>query len=257
MTLLLTYLLVLFIDTPVIPAQVEVFASADNDNDDNDNDDNDNDDNDNDADHFSNHNNNDNNNDNCSTMNVILGTRSFTEGTECDDTIIGAPVRAVSDGTGTILGATLRGLERHDILQGSEGDDKLYGDEGNDGITASDGTDRLYGGPGNDVLQAGFGADLLVGGRGTNELYAGPDDDILIGGPDTNFFDCGDGNDMIIDFNPAKGDTQASNCEVVLTDLGDKEFYSQSGVVKSKLQALGVGSFEDPTDLEEIGKTIN
>ena len=33
-----------------------------------------------------NHNN--NNNDYCSAMNVILGTRSFTEGTECDDTII-------------------------------------------------------------------------------------------------------------------------------------------------------------------------
>jgi Ca2+-binding RTX toxin-like protein len=61
------------------------------------------------------------------------------------------------------------------------------------------------------LLQAGFGTDLLVGGRGTNELYAGPDDDILIGGPDVNYFDCGDGNDVIIDFNPARGDTQADN----------------------------------------------
>ncbi len=31
---------------------------------------------------------------------------------------------------------------------------------------------------------------------------------------------------MILDFNPAIGDTQTDNSEVVLTDLGDKEFYS-------------------------------
>ena len=221
--------------------QVYVYAS---DNDDDNDDDNDNIDN-------------NDNNDDCSTMNVILGTRSFTEGTECDDTIIGAPVTAISGGSGSILGDTLRGLERHDVLQGSEGDDKLYGDEGNDELTASDGNDQLYGGPGNDVLQAGFGADLLVGGRGTDELYAGPDDDILIGGPVANYFDCGEGNDVIIDFNPAKGDTQANNCEVVLTDLGDKEFFSQGGIAESKLQALGIGSFEDPVDLEEIGEEID
>ena len=221
--------------------QVYVYAS---DNDDDNDDDNDNIDN-------------NDNNDDCSTMNVILGTRSFTEGTECDDTIIGAPVTAISGGSGSILGDTLRGLERHDVLQGSEGDDKLYGDEGNDELTASDGNDQLYGGPGNDVLQTGFGADFLVGGRGTDELYAGPDDDILIGGPVANYFDCGEGNDVIIDFNPAKGDTQANNCEVVLTDLGDKEFFSQGGIAESKLQALGIGSFEDPVDLEEIGEEID
>jgi hypothetical protein len=62
---------------------------------------------------------------------------------------------------------------------------------------------------------------------------------------------------VIIDFNPARGDTQAANCEVVLSDLGNKGFFSQEGVVKSKLQDLGVGSFEDPVDLEEIGETLN
>ena len=244
-TLLLACVMILFGGTPIMTYSGYVYASDNNDDDDNNND----------SDHGNNNDNNDNNE--CFAMNVILGTRSFTEGTECDDTVVGAPVTAVSGGTGSILGDTLRGLERHDILQGSEGDDKLYGDEGNDELTASDGTDKLYGGPGNDVLQAGFGADLLVGGRGVNELYAGPDDDVLIGGPDANYFDCGDGNDVIIDFNPATGDTQADNCEVVFTDLGDKEFYSQGGIAQSKLQALGIGSSEDPVDLEEIGEGIN
>ncbi len=36
---------------------------------------------------------------------------------------------AAVSGSGSILDDTLRGLERHDIIQGSEGDDKLYGDE--------------------------------------------------------------------------------------------------------------------------------
>jgi Ca2+-binding RTX toxin-like protein len=201
--------------------------------------------------------NDDDNDDDCSITNVILGTRSYTRGTECDDTIIGAPVAAVSGGVGSILGDTLRGLERNDILQGSEGDDRIYGDEGNDELTGSDGTDQLYAGPGNDVLQAGFGADLLVGGSGNDELFAGPDDDILIGGPGANYFDCGDGNDVIMDFNSAKGDIRADNCEVVLTDLGDKQFYSQAGILKSKVQALGIGSVRDPIDLEEIGEELD
>jgi Ca2+-binding RTX toxin-like protein len=247
MTLLFACLLILFNGSSIASYQVYVYASNNDDNNNNDDDDND-DDNNNDDDN--------DNNDSCSTMNVIIGTRSFTEGTECDDTIIGAPLTAISGGSDSTLGVTLRGLERHDVLQGGEGDDKLYGDEGNDGLTASDSNDQLYGGPGNDVLQAGFGADLLVGGRGTDELYAGPDDDISIGGPGANYFDCGDGNDVIIDFNPAKGDTQANNCEVVLTDLGDKEFYSQGGIAESRLQAFGIGSFEDPIDLEEIGEAI-
>jgi Ca2+-binding RTX toxin-like protein len=135
MTLLLAYLLILFKDTSLMTFQVDVYAVDDDDNDDDDSND----------DHF-----NSSNNDNCTTTILILGTRSFTEGTECDDTIIGVPVTAVSGDSGLILDDTLRGLERHDILQGSEGDDKLYGDEGNDELTASDGTDKLYGGPGTD-----------------------------------------------------------------------------------------------------------
>jgi hypothetical protein len=44
---------------------------------------------------------------------------------------------------------------------------------------------------------------------------------------------------------------------VVLTDLGDKQFYSQAGILKSKVQALGIGSVRDPIDLEEIGEELD
>lgn len=56
----------------------------------------------------------------------------------------------------------------------------------------------------------------MVGGPGNDELYGGAGDDVLIGGRGADYFDCGDGQDTIVDFNPAKGDTQAGNCEVSL-----------------------------------------
>jgi Ca2+-binding RTX toxin-like protein len=197
----------------------------------------------------------DNNNDrDCSETNIIIGTRTYTKGTECDDIIIGCPI--TQEGTGCSSGDTLRGLERHDVLHGSVGDDTLYGDEGNDELSSSDGNDRLYGGPNDDILMASFGGDLLVGDKGRDELYGGPGDDVLIGGPGPDYFDCGDGYDIVIDFNPMNGDTHADNCEVVLSDLGSKEILTQGGVVKS-LEALGIGSQKHPIDLEDIGETIN
>ena len=199
---------------------------------------------------------NDDDNDDCDETNIIIGTRTYTTGTYCYDVIIGCPM-ATTTGTGCSTGDTLRGLEGNDVLQGSIGDDSLYGDEGDDELTGADGNDKLYGGPDNDVLLAGLGNDLLVGDEGNDELYAGPGDDVLIGGPGADYFDCGEGYDIIIDFDPAKGDTHADNCEVVLNDLGSKEIYSQGGVVKSKLQAFGIGSERDPIELEDVGKTID
>lgn len=192
---------------------------------------------------------------NCDETKIIIGTRTYTKGTNCDDIIIGCPV--TTEGVGCRSGDTLRGLERHDVVHGSIGDDTLYGDEGNDELSSSDGNDQLYGGPNDDILMASFGGDFLVGDKGKDELYAGPGDDVLIGGPGADYFDCADGYDIVIDFNPMKGDTHADNCEVVLSDLGSKEILTQGGVVKSKLQALGIGSEKHPTDLEDIGETIN
>jgi Ca2+-binding RTX toxin-like protein len=199
---------------------------------------------------------NDDDDDDCDETNIIIGTRTYTKGTSCDDVIIGCPMTTTT-GTGCSTGDTLRGLEGNDVLQGSIGDDSLYGDEGDDELTGADGNDKLYGGPDNDVLLAGIGNDLLVGDKGNDELYAGPGDDVLIGGPGADYFDCGEGYDIIIDFDPARGDTHADNCEVVLNDLGSKEIYSQGGVVKSRLQAFGIGSEKHPIELEEVGETID
>lgn len=41
-------------------------------------------------------------------------------------------------------------------------------------------------------------------------------DDVLKGGENSgpNYFDCGEGFDKIVDFNPARGDVTADNCEI-------------------------------------------
>ena len=187
---------------------------------------------------------------------VIIGTRTYTKGTDGDDVIIGCQAFEAS-GPGCQTGVTIHAEQGNDVVQGSTLHDNLYGDEGKDEITGADGNDELYGGPNNDVLQAGFGGDFLVGGPGNDELYGGAGDDVLIGGRGADFFDCGDGQDTIVDFNPAKGDTQAGNCEVVLSESGDIEFTVQYGLNKFKSQSLGVGSFKDPTDINELGESID
>jgi hypothetical protein len=47
-------------------------------------------------------------------------------------------------------------------------------------------------------------------------MYGDLGNDVLKGGENSgaNYFDCGEGLDVITDFNPAKGDITAGNCEI-------------------------------------------
>jgi hypothetical protein len=55
--------------------------------------------------------------------------------------------------------------------------------------------------------------DDIVGG--SNHMFGDLGDDVLKGGENSgpNYFDCGDGFDAIVDFNLARGDVTAGNCE--------------------------------------------
>ena len=64
-----------------------------------------------------------------------------------------------------------------------------------------------------------FDDDFLSAGNGDDELYGGDGDDVLQGGSGTDYFDCGGGFDIVIGFDPAKGDTNANNCEDVILHL--------------------------------------
>jgi RTX calcium-binding nonapeptide repeat (4 copies) len=132
-------------------------------------------------------------------------------GTQKDDIIIAT---AVTD-------STIYGLGGNDVLQCGPGACKAFAGPGDNILMASlldTATGKLYGGSGNNIFIGGAGANLMVGGKGNDQFYAGSGHDVMIGGGGANFFDCGlNGNGVILDFNPANGDTKASNCKFVVT----------------------------------------
>ena len=129
---------------------------------------------------------------------LIVGTNheDFIQGSTFDDQIFGKNVM--------------------DIIFADLGIDRVYGGAGGDTIEGGPGNDQMFGEGGDDQLFGGFDDDLIVGGRGNNHLFGDIGNDVLKGGENTgaNYFDCGDGIDIIIDFNPARGDVTAGNCEI-------------------------------------------
>ncbi len=105
------------------------------------------------------------------------------------------------------------GTNHDDVINGGEGDDRIWGEVGNDVITGGDGLDRIYGDSnsldgtyhGNDQIFAGNGNDIVIGGGGDDLIYGEAGDDYINGDEiDENFsFSGGDtiygglGNDSI------------------------------------------------------------
>jgi Ca2+-binding RTX toxin-like protein len=146
--------------------------------------------------------------------NLIIGPECTRQcppltGTQNDDIIIAT---AVTD-------ATIYGLGGNDVIQCGPGACKAFAGPGDNILIASSSdTSKLYGGSGNNIFIGGTGSALMVGGKGNDQFYAGSGHDVMLGGGGANFFDCGlNGNGVILDFNPANGDTKASNCKFVIT----------------------------------------
>ena len=113
--------------------------------------------------------------------------------------------------------SSLRYLKSDTVLNGGDGNDRLYGtsaDEiligngGDDIINAGSGHDTVYGGAGHDKLYGESGNDTLIGGEGNDKLYGERSNDILDGGTgndylngdeenDTYIYRRGDGSDVI------------------------------------------------------------
>jgi hypothetical protein len=129
---------------------------------------------------------------------LIVGTNheDFIQGSTLDDQIFGKDVM--------------------DIVFADLGIDRVYGGAGGDTIEGGPGNDQLFGEGGDDQLFGGFDDDLIVGGSGNNHLFGDIGNDVLKGGENSgaNYFDCGEGIDIIVDFNPARGDITAGNCEI-------------------------------------------
>jgi RTX calcium-binding nonapeptide repeat (4 copies)/Integrin beta chain VWA domain len=87
--------------------------------------------------------------------------------------------------------------EQFELLDGGNGNDRLYGDSGIDHLYGGAGNDFLYGGEDDDQLWGDSGADQLKGGEGNDKLYGGQDDDTLIGNSGDDHLYGDEGNDEI------------------------------------------------------------
>ena len=148
--------------------------------------------------------------------NLIIGPECNQQcppliGTQKDDIIIAT----------SVADATIYGLGGNDFLQCGTGTCKAFAGPGDNvlvaGLLDTDNS-KLYGGSGNNIFIGGTGNSLMVGGSGNDQFFAGTGHDVMIGGGGANYFDCGlNGAGVILDFNPAHGDTKASNCKFVIT----------------------------------------
>jgi Ca2+-binding RTX toxin-like protein len=143
------------------------------------------------------------------SKNVIHG-EGLIVGTNHEDFIVG------TDDILSVINNQIFGKDGPDIIFTGLGIDRVYGDAGGDTVQAGPGNDQIFGEGGDDHLFGGFDDDLIVGGSGRNHLFGDIGNDVLKGGENSgpNYFDCGDGFDTIIDFNLAKGDVTAGNCEI-------------------------------------------
>ncbi|MEO3715978.1 calcium-binding protein, partial [Roseateles flavus] len=95
---------------------------------------------------------------------AAIGSRTITQGSLGNDTIIGTAGADAIDGRDG--NDTIQGGAGHDLLIGGEGADTLGGGADQDTLSGGEGADFLYGDDGDDVLQGGTGNDTLDGGLG-------------------------------------------------------------------------------------------
>jgi Ca2+-binding RTX toxin-like protein len=108
----------------------------------------------------------------------------------------------VATGT-TILGSS-NNQAWADVIEGTEGPDRIVGTLGDDIIDSKGGNDENSG-DANPEFGTGTGDDVIVSGE---------DDDTNTGNGGSDVFVCGDGeDDTVTDFNEAEGDIATPDCE--------------------------------------------
>lgn len=134
--------------------------------------------------------------------------------------IVGTGKDSIIDAT-AVTNAVIFTVGGNNVVECGSGTCKVYGGTGNDFIIGEASNAQEYAGKGNDILVGGSGPSVLVGGSGNDQFFSGPAGDLMVGGPGTNYFDCGTaGNGIIVNFNPAHGDTKATNCKYVIPKKG-------------------------------------
>lgn len=130
----------------------------------------------------------------CADLIVVPPGVRAVKGGEGDDTIVPAPIAAVSPPcpSGCFLGIGSQTYE------GGPGDDVVFGQRGNDTLRGGEGNDHLFGGIGDDLLRGGPGDDRLGGGFGADSIDGEADDDYVHGdGTIDRIADSGGGSDTL------------------------------------------------------------
>lgn len=116
-------------------------------------------------------------------------------GTQGKDRIEG---RAVSESINGHGGKDdLRGRAGDDSLDGGSGKDRVRGDRGNDTVDGGKGDDDVRGDQGDDVVLGGDGNDHVRGDRGDDTVSGGEGKDRVKGGGGDDLVDGGGGNDRV------------------------------------------------------------
>ena len=109
------------------------------------------------------------------------------KGTNSDDTLIGTL------GDDYIIGGPTTHGYGDDIINGREGNDKLYGGYNDDTITGNGGDDTVDGGYNRDTLDGGNGNDKIYGYYNRDKIIGGFGEDTISGGNDDDNVDAADG----------------------------------------------------------------
>jgi pimeloyl-ACP methyl ester carboxylesterase len=83
------------------------------------------------------------------------------------------------------------------MINGGQGNDRIFAGGGNDVIDGGDGDDKITGAGGNDSLSGGAGSDVIYGGAGRDVIRGNAGDDVLVGGGGRDRINGGKGTDEI------------------------------------------------------------
>jgi len=139
---------------------------------------------------------------------------NVVEGTEGNDKIHGTFLGDLILAKGG--NDTIDSSSEGDCVVAGDGDDKIDSESGNDIILAGGGNDKIKSGSGNDKVWGGEGKDEIVLGSGDDIAYGEEGDDVIKGGSGNDFLDGGGDFDTLIGdsgIDTCKNGESVFNCE--------------------------------------------
>ncbi len=123
----------------------------------------------------------------------------------------------------------LFGTSAQDDIFGGEGNNTLFGNGGNDRFYSGAGNDRIFGGSGNDVVEAGDGNNRVFGNGGNDIITTGVGNDRIFAGSGNDIINAGDGNNRVFGNGGNDSITTGSGRDRLFGAGGNDTFSSGAG----------------------------